>query len=77
MPRAAPSLGSALELDARWNDGISVLLLWQPPAETLIVAVCDAKTGDRFELEVQPGIALDAFRHPYAYHARASEANQG
>jgi hypothetical protein len=69
-PAADLHLPRAVELDSRWNDGISVVLLWQPPAEHLIVAVCDAKSGDAFELEVAPQMALDAFRHPYAYHAR-------
>jgi hypothetical protein len=65
-----PSVG-AVELDSRWNDGISVMLLWQPPAETLVVTVWDSRTGDAFELQVAPSAALDAFRHPYAYLARS------
>jgi hypothetical protein len=62
---------SVRELDSRWNDGISVVLMWQPPAETLIVAVCDTKSGEAFELEVAPGDALDVFHHPYAYVGRS------
>jgi hypothetical protein len=66
--------GSAVELDARWNDGITVMLLWEPHADALIVTVHDEKNGESFALEVAPSFALDAFRHPYAYYARDSRA---
>ena len=66
----ATSTGKAVELDSRWNDGISVMLLWQPPAERLIVAVCDTKSGEAFELDVAASKALDVFHHPYAYAVR-------
>jgi hypothetical protein len=58
------------ELDHRTADGIDVTLLWSPETNRVLVAVCDAKTGDEFELTVAPGErALDVFHHPYAYHA--------
>ena len=58
-----------LELAARENDGIHVLLLWHPPENTLTVSVDDARLGDRFQLAVAPDRALDAFYHPFAYPA--------
>jgi hypothetical protein len=33
------------------------------------VAVRDVTTGIGFQLEVEPGNAIDAFYHPYAYAA--------
>ena len=72
-----PQTGNVHELDSRWNDGISVMLMWQSPEDRLIVAVCDTKSGEAFELEVEPKTALDAFRHPYAYQARGAAANRG
>jgi hypothetical protein len=63
-------IGRVHELDSRWNDGISVMLMWQPPTDTLIVAVCDTRSGESFELEVAADEALDVFRHPFAYAPR-------
>ncbi len=57
------------ELDFRSNDGLEVALLWQPETNRLAVSVFDAKTGDDFDVEVDPAEALDAFHHPYAYAA--------
>ena len=57
------------ELDYRVNDGLEVTLLWQPETEQVTVKVYDAKTGDDFDLTVDPANAMDAFRHPYAYAA--------
>jgi hypothetical protein len=58
------------ELDHRSNDGIDVRLLWSPNDDHVIVIVADAKTGERFELDVHDGESpLDVFRHPYAYAA--------
>lgn len=57
------------ELAARDSDGIHVLLLWHPLENALIVAVEDARVGDRFHLAVAPDRALDAFYHPFAYAA--------
>jgi hypothetical protein len=34
-----------------------------------LASVDDARTGRRFELEVERERALHAFHHPYAYHA--------
>jgi hypothetical protein len=58
------------ELDFRSNDGLEVALLWQPEANRVSVSVYDSKTGDDFDIEVDPAEATDAFHHPYAYAAR-------
>jgi hypothetical protein len=57
------------ELDFRSNDGLEVALLWQPETDSITVSVYDAKTGDDFDLEVDPAEAMDAFHHPYAFAA--------
>jgi hypothetical protein len=60
---------STHELDHRSNDGLEVTLLWEAETNRVTVAVFDAKSGDYFDLEVDPAQALDAFYHPYAYAA--------
>src|SRR6266536_3171988 len=57
------------ELDYRSNDGLEVALLWRPETNRISVTVFDAKTGDDFDLDVDPADATDAFHHPYAYAA--------
>ena len=58
------------ELDHRHSDRIDVHLLWRESDDTVLVAVADEKTGDRFTIEVRDGErALDVFHHPYAYAA--------
>jgi hypothetical protein len=57
------------ELAYRFNDGLSVALLWSRRREKLTVAVSDERTGEAFELEATPDKALDVFYHPYAYAA--------
>ena len=57
------------ELDYRINDGLEVTLLWQPETDRVTVKVFDGKTGDDFDLTVDPADAMDAFLHPYAYAA--------
>jgi hypothetical protein len=64
-----PATAQTRELAARESDGIHVLLLWHPDEEALSVSVEDARVGDRFQLEVAPDRALDAFYHPFAYAA--------
>ena len=59
----------ALELDHRAGDGLEVWLLWTPSTERLCVVVHDETLDETFEVEVEHGDALDAFRHPYAYAA--------
>ena len=58
------------ELDHRVNDGLDVKLLWNSLTDRVSVAVEDQRTGEFFELEVDPEHALSAFHHPYAYTSR-------
>jgi hypothetical protein len=62
---------TVVELASRWNDGIMVTLFWEPHGNALTVTVRDEKNGEAFELDVAPSVALDAFRHPYAYLSAA------
>jgi hypothetical protein len=55
-----------LELAARDSDGIHVLLLWHPDENARTVTIEVVRIGDRFQLDVAPDRALDAFHHPYA-----------
>ena len=57
------------ELDRRTHDGIDVSLLWNPRTEGVSVAVTDTRASGSFEFGVEPGDALEAFWHPYAYVA--------
>jgi hypothetical protein len=65
---------NARELDRRETDGIEVTLLWRPEDDALLVTVADARSGETFELQVEPAEALEVFEHPYAYAARLSLA---
>jgi hypothetical protein len=56
------------ELNRRLTGGIEVVLYWHG-ADSVSVSVQDTATGEEFELEVDAALALDAFRHPYAYAA--------
>jgi hypothetical protein len=60
---------STHELDHRSNDGLEVTLLWEAETNRVKVTVFDTKSGDDFDIEVDPNEALDAFHHPYAYAA--------
>ena len=57
------------ELAARESNGLRVQLLWDPPSDTVTVAVEDHRLGSRFHLGVARERALDAFYHPFAYAA--------
>jgi hypothetical protein len=57
------------ELTSRDSGGLHVALLWMREIDVLTVSVRDCATGDRFELVVEEGEALDAYYHPYAYAA--------
>ena len=59
-----------VEIDFRTSGGIDVALLWHRHTNSVSVSVSDTRTGDRFAVPVSPETALDAFHHPYAYHAR-------
>jgi hypothetical protein len=57
------------ELAFRANDGVAVSLLWCKADNALSVLVSDERSGESFQLFVEPTEALDAFQHPYAYAA--------
>jgi hypothetical protein len=57
------------ELAQRLSGAEEILLLWHPGGSQVEVSVRDVATGIGFSLDVAPGSALDAFRHPYAYAA--------
>ena len=65
----SPTARQTRRLAARGSDGIHVVLLWHPRENALTVSVEDARLGDRFQLAVAPGRALDAFYHPFAHAA--------
>jgi hypothetical protein len=65
----SPAAPQTRELAARESNGIHVVLLWQADDNSLTVSVEDERFGDRFQLAVPPGRALDAFYHPFAYAA--------
>jgi hypothetical protein len=67
--QALTGVGELAELDSRTEDGITVTLLWLRGTKVVVLAVEDRRTGRSFELDVQPDLALDAFRHPFAYAA--------
>jgi hypothetical protein len=55
------------ELNYRALDGFEVSLLWSPESGQLAVVVVDEAGGEEFAMEVEPGEAMEVFRHPYAY----------
>jgi hypothetical protein len=55
------------ELAHRSGDGLDVTLVWYPAPNQVGVRVADARSGEHFELRVDPAAALDAFEHPFAY----------
>ena len=57
------------ELAQRLSGSEEIQLLWDPESGSVEVAVRDVTTGLGFHLEVEPGSAIDAFYHPYAYAA--------
>jgi hypothetical protein len=61
---------SRTELAVREQAGVEVTLLWLRGTDVLFVAVTDRRSGEAFELVLQPHErALDVFYHPYAYAA--------
>jgi len=60
-------MSSDKELAHRAGDGIDVSLHWNERTHRLTVKVYDARSGERFEVDVDGRSALDAYRHPFAY----------
>jgi hypothetical protein len=58
------------ELAHRSDDGLEVVLLWDPTEGGATVVVADTRTGDSLELPLgEDDDALDAFYHPFSYAA--------
>ena len=57
------------ELAHRSGDGIDVTLFWirGNGNDTTIVCVSDWREGAYFEIPTEPYLALDVYRHPFAY----------
>ncbi len=62
------------ELAQRLSGKDEVLLLWHPEIDRVELSVSDVTTGEGFHIAVEPGTAMDAFHHPYAYAARRESA---
>lgn len=58
------------ELDQRSGGGLEVTLLWSERSGSVFVCVEDEQTNSGFHFTVDPGDALQAFNHPYAYRRR-------
>jgi hypothetical protein len=59
------------ELDGRMVNGLEVQLLWDSDTGCVWVSVRDARTRNRFLIEVRDGERpLDVFHHPFAYAPR-------
>jgi hypothetical protein len=61
-----PLRGRGRELAHRTGSDIEVSLHWHPD-NSLTLLLVEVPTGVVFEFGVEPGHALDAFNHPYAY----------
>ena len=68
MPTTA-SPQTLRELAHRQNDGVDVVLQWDPADDAVRLTVTDERSGVVLEFPVQRDHALDAFHHPYAYAA--------
>jgi len=68
--RCARTLNGLKARAQTYGDGIAVTLLWEPGSDSVLVAVADERTSDRFQIRVNAADALDAFHHPYAYDRR-------
>jgi hypothetical protein len=57
------------ELAHRSSGGVDVTLLWarQRGVDRILVRVCDGREGAYFEIPAEPYLALDVYRHPFAY----------
>jgi hypothetical protein len=62
-----PSSSPARELAQRQSGTVEILLLWHPETGRVELSVRDDVTDIGFDIEVEPGNAIEAFNHPYAY----------
>jgi len=65
----ATALSNRRELAHRTSDGIEITLFWSKSSNQVTVTVLDTRSDEGLEFEVDGGVALDAFNHPYAYAA--------
>jgi hypothetical protein len=66
----------ARELAQRRSGTHEVQLLWHPENDRVALAVRDVTRGVSFRLDIDPGKAMDAFYHPFAYVARRSSSHR-
>ena len=59
----------ARELAQRRSGADELLLLWHPDSDRVELVLRNTEIGVEFFLDVEPGEAIDAFHHPYAYLA--------
>jgi hypothetical protein len=64
------------ELAQRRSATDEILLLWYPEVDRVELVVRDIATGAGFLIEVEPGHAIDAFYHPYAYAPRRGNSRR-
>ena len=55
------------ELASRENDGLAIGLYWSKSSGRVTVDVIDDHLEQSFQFDVDPGDALGAFYHPFAY----------
>ena len=55
------------ELASRHNDGLHIVLLWDPRRDAVAISVADSRNGHEIRFPVKGSRALDAFHHPFAY----------
>lgn len=66
--------GDWKELASRESNGLVTALFWSKTTDEVKVVVLDLFDEEEFELDVDPGEALEAYHHPFAYAARAKHA---
>ena len=68
---------AARELAQRLSGTDEVRLVWHPASDCVELSVSDVETGAGFRMAVEPGRAVDAFYHPYAYTTRRAQPDCG
>ena len=69
-------ISSLKELAYREQDGLEIILLWDPRSDDVCVDVIDQRDDSFLRIPVDGRFALEAFNHPYAY-ALAAESSGG
>ena len=69
MPATGLTSPPLRELARRTSSGTDVTLLWNERTGALTISVRNHGTGALSQFAAQPGEALHAFYHPYAYGA--------